>query len=118
MRHAARIAAAYLAVSLSSGLVVALSTAWNHFADAPLICALVTAYAFVPALAAIVIAERRSISRYGYYGGVGAALGAVLPWAALGRHAEWSLSLFGLALGPAAGWIYWRIAGRHAGVWR
>lgn len=119
MKRYARIAAAYLAVALASGLTVSIVTSLHRFdgswgslfLDAPLICLLVTTYALLPALAPIIIAERRGFGTARYYAGIGAAIGAVLPVLAMGRHAEWTLCLFGVPLGAAAGWLYRRIAG-------
>lgn len=127
MNRIVRLAAAYLLTTVASGLIVSFTISLNRFwnlwqrglatpgdlfTDAPLVCLLVTAYAFFPALLAILIAERRHIRGPAYFCAIAAALGLTLPALALGRHAELSLSLFGLALGPLAGWVFWRLAWR------
>jgi len=119
--------AAYLVTALASGLAVSMALSVNRlvnlwqrglatpqdlFTEPLLLCALVTAYAAVPAAVAIGIAEQRRTGGYGYFA---AAVGAVLPLLVLGRRAEWSLMCLGVALGLAAGCLYRRLAGTRGG---
>ncbi len=75
--------------------------------------ALIGMYAALPALVAVVIGEAASIRRKVYYIAAATLIGMVLPVVVGLDH--WYI-LVGLGFGPAAGMIYWVIAGRRAGL--
>jgi hypothetical protein len=82
-------------------------------------------YATLPAMLVIVLAEALRLRSFLFYGFAGAAL-------ALGPAYGWDLSFLRIAdddfgtpgletvaaIGIAAGFVYWALAGRNAGQWR
>src|SRR3954470_22286154 len=81
-----------------------------------LIICLLTA---IPATAVIGVSERFSIRSIWFFGGAGAAMGAVVQLALIGVFGGTGRSFIPSALvvaGFAAGVAYWWVAGRHAGL--
>jgi hypothetical protein len=79
-------------------------------------------FAFLPAMVAIVVGEVTGKRDWLFYALGGAASGAVvvtLFW--FGEAADTPDPAFALAViaaGIVGAWVYWLIAGRHAGHWR
>lgn len=78
-------------------------------------------FAFLPAMAAIVIAEIAGKRDWLFYAIGGAVVGAVvvtLFWAS-GREADNdpAIVMMVIAAGITGAWVYWLIAGRNAGSW-
>ena len=122
MKHLGRIIVGYLLALLTGGFGVGLigllagRTPWHPDSYwIPLLSAIAAPVVLaVPAALTILVSEILRIRDRVYFvvlggffgGGIGAILNPRL------------LVPAGLILGPLAGWIYWRIAGRHAGAWR
>ena len=109
------IAAGYLLASVASGIAVALALRSPGLAG--VVTLMIAVYALAPALVAILVGEIKPIRHLGYYVVVGTIIGVGLPVVTL-RAGDFFLPAAGLCFGPVAGWIYWRIAGRHAGCWK
>ena len=75
-----------------------------------------------PAMALVVwLAEVGKFQKIPYYAILGFLNGAIVPiYVQLMFHirVDWSFVIFGAMFGPISGFIYWRIAGRNAGLWR
>jgi hypothetical protein len=71
-------------------------------------------YAALPSAVMILIGETTMTRGKIYYIVAGSLIGGLLPL--LVGVSE--LALFGLLFGPIAGLIYWRVAGRNAGLWQ
>jgi hypothetical protein len=118
----------YALASIASGIVVGLVYAWNDIINKPDmhsilshalgICAAVTmfigVYAALPAAVTVLIGETTANRNKLYYSIAGCLIGGALP-IVVGIMA---LIPVGLLFGPLAGLIYWRIAGRNAGLWQ
>lgn len=125
MIYVGRIILGYLLASVASGigvgLVMTLATPgpidWNDD-DAGLLLGLmpmvVTMVLAVPALLIVVVAEVMRIRDLIYFAALSAFFGTGLG--VLFQKRE--LVIAGFIFGLLAGWIYWRIAGRHTGAWR
>lgn len=119
-----RIAEAYLLASIGSGAVIALGFAllWGPLAVFALVVAVpsVMVLALVPSVALIVWAERNGIRDPAPHVVAGAAIGAVVGLIVLIgpmrlTSAALALPVFGLGIaGAVGGWIYHRVASRHA----
>jgi hypothetical protein len=151
-----RIMGAYLAASVAAGFVLALELVLAVFVD-PLLQGrwppnaavppspahlvllmgawssfLIFILAFVPAVAAIALAEARRLRSAAFYACAG-VIAAMLAWGALVRLDRSALAAPGQALrlareqaflllaiaaaGLIGGLVYWGIAGRSAGAW-
>lgn len=79
-------------------------------------------FAFIPAMAAIIIGEITGKRDWLFYAIGGAVCGAVvvtLFWVGDAESAlEPAYALTVVAAGIAGSWVYWLIAGRNAGSWR
>jgi hypothetical protein len=131
--HLLRIFVAWLAACLGGAPVVAIGAFTHGFRDsAPevehlgglaivtlIAAAYIVVLSFLPALAAIVVAEMTGLRRLWPHiiGGALAGLFAIaIVWlSATGDVHEISVVVVS---GAVAGVIYWAIAGRHAGYWR
>ncbi len=128
----------YLALALAIIVSTAASGAadWSMLSQASLMffwCGLaVIAFLALPVwLAGALYAERRAITSAGWYlkaGAAAAAAGVFLVSLFTFNPVYLSLSvnlpgllgvaLLGIGSGTLGGWVYWIIAGRHAGEWR
>jgi len=130
MVRVGRIVAAYLLASAASALAVTLvcffftvlgpgpNSVEEAFRLWAIVTLLIAALALVPALVAIGVAEWRPIRHAGYYAAVATVVGIGEAWAVGGGRSGNALLPTGLVFGPVAGWIYWRLAGQRAGMWR
>jgi hypothetical protein len=79
-------------------------------------------FAFLPAIAAIIIGEIAGKRDWLFYAVGGAVCGAIvvtLFWASgQGEGDDPALSLTMIAAAIFGAWVYWLIAGRNAGQWR
>jgi hypothetical protein len=118
----------YALASIASGIVVGLVFAWNDIINKTdfqimlsytlSICAVVTLfiamYAALPAAVTVLIGETTPNRNKFYYSVAGCLIGGALP-----VFVEMmTLVPIGLIFGPVAGLIYWRVAGRNAGLWQ
>jgi hypothetical protein len=118
----------YALASIASGIVVGVVYSWNDIINKPdvqsmlsytlSICAIVTLfiaiYAALPTVVTVLIGETNVNRSKFYYSIAGCLIGVALP-----MYAEMTfLAPVGLLFGPIAGFIYWRIAGRNAGLWQ
>lgn len=122
---------AYLLAAIASGIVVAFihfrETIFNQpsvaeqFDRALMYCYFVTLmivlYAATPTLGVIIYGEWKSVRGARLYVIAGCLIGGVLPLFVDIVEFLYLVPV-GLAFGPVAGWIYWIIAGRRAGLWR
>ena len=114
--------------SIASGIIVGLVYAWNDIINKPDVgsmlshtlstCAIVTLfiamYAALPAAVTALIGEITVNQNKFYYSIAGCLIGVALP-----IYVGMTFLLpVGLLLGPVAGLIYWRVAGRNAGLWQ
>lgn len=134
------VASACLAASLAAGGVVALAVLmpdWAGLELGPLDHGMfrilvgfgaifLSGFALLPALAIIAIAEAFAIRTVLFYAAGGAAVAALLylnfrDWDTLALRvngfARREIEIMAAA-GIVAGFVYWAIAGRHAGAWR
>lgn len=100
---------------------------FTFFAVSFFATSMVGAYAFVPAVVLIVIAEAFDIRSIFYYALAGAAIGLIAYYGSnvsvqLEETTDLPPVAFGLQLvaasGIIAGFVYWLIAGRRAGRWK
>jgi hypothetical protein len=117
LKTIAAILLGYALASIASGCVVALAmslqSGWPGFSvlrDAAVVTMLIAVYAAPPALVAILAGEFTPIRRLTYYCAVATAIGVALPILVSGAIRGNRLIPVGLLFGPAAGWIYWRVA--------
>jgi hypothetical protein len=118
----------YAFASIASGIVVGVVYAWKDIINKPdvlsmlsytlSICAIITLfiamYAALPAAVTVLIGETTPNRNKFYYSVAGCLIGGALP-----VFVEMmTLVPIGLIFGPVAGLIYWRVAGRNAGLWQ
>jgi hypothetical protein len=117
----------YALASIASGIVVGiydsgslivksdfgimLSKGFRMFA---LLSMVIAIYAALPAVIVVLIGESSLIQNKTYYAIAGCLIGMVLP-IYVGFN---GLIPIGFIFGPLAGLIYWRVAGRNAGLWQ
>lgn len=81
---------------------------------------IITIFAALPALFAIIFAQYNAIKSGLYFITIATLVGASLPYVFFeyfggGRDPYFGLTIVGIILGPFAGLIYWQVAGKSAG---
>jgi hypothetical protein len=124
LKHIALILAGYAVASLTGGLAASLymNVAADRRFGGPLEVAafalvvglMISFYAALPSLVAIIIGLWRPINHLLYYAVVATLIGIALP---LVVPRDRGMAVAGALAGPVAGYLYWRIAGRHADDW-
>jgi hypothetical protein len=106
---------AYLAALLTAGLLLRFGLAFltDRPALGPELILAVTGTLTVVSFVAVFIAELIALRHFAFYCGAGALIGAAIGF--VFRIAP-ELPWLGACIGCVAGWIYWRIAGRTAGL--
>lgn len=113
----------HVLASVTSGVVVFIAYQFSvgkipSLTDIPtilfVISVLIAAFAGPPAFLVVLIGEAKSVRNLAYYAVAGCLIGFGIP---LYLGMEILFQVIGLAFGPVAGAIYWRVAGRNAG-WR
>ena len=130
LHHLIRIGGAYLAAALAAALAIALlfgglapegfATTANHFGglvDLALVSLFpwILVTAALPSAAWVAFAEWRRVVHFAYHATAGLVTGAALAVICLPGLAPSDIVLYCLA-GTVAGFVYWAIAGRHAGL--
>ncbi|MBC8037862.1 MAG: hypothetical protein H7X89_11670 [Rhizobiales bacterium] len=115
----------YGLASIASGIVVGVIYFWSDLAKQPsffglmseiiffctIVAYFIAIFAALPALAVVLCGEWRALRSLGYYAVAGCLIGVALPIVVGFKD----LIAVGLACGPVAGAIFWRVAGRNAG---